>query len=147
MGAVDGKVPQVIYICLLEEENLVLSFPRNLMWPGGESNMLLHRCVHITISHQLAKFHGHRPFQGEFLVLLICHVTTDYHVKESCDSMWLSRTISHQIAMFGSHRKSSERRDIGFQFVTWPNAMHHVIHLIHHVIRQLSEIIGKFPSS
>ena len=76
------------------------------MLPGGESNMRIHGCVHLTISPQLAKFHDHRPCQRGYLIILICYVTTHYHfVKGSCDSIRLSLTISHQHAMFGGHRR------------------------------------------
>ena len=80
-------IRQYTYI-FWKEKYLVFSLPCDLMLPGGESNIGVYGCVHLTISPQLAKFHDHRPCQRGYLMILICYVTTHYHfVKGSCDSM------------------------------------------------------------
>ena len=50
--------------------------------------MRLHECIRLAINHQLAKFHGHRSCQREYVSLLVYHRTTHHHiVKGSCDSI------------------------------------------------------------
>ena len=66
----------------------VFCLSRDLMWPGGQRNTWLHGCIHLTISHQLPKFHGYRPYQRGYVTLLVCHVTTHhYAVRGSCGSI------------------------------------------------------------
>ena len=82
------------------------------MWSGGQRNMWLHGCIHLTISHQLSKFHVHRPCQRGCVTLLF--VTWPHTTKRI---MWFHRwvplTISSQPAMFGGHRACG-RGDIKF---------------------------------
>ena len=96
-----STLQKLVAIRLLEEEIFrFLSLSRDLMWAGGQGNMWRHGRIHVTISHQLAKFHGQRSCQRGYVTLLVCHmITIPHHVdRGSCDS------ISPQSAMFGGYR-------------------------------------------
>ena len=105
-----------------------VSLSRDLMWLM--KNMWLHWFIHLTINHQLAKFHGYRSCQRGYVTLLVCHVTIYCYIfrimwlhkgvpltisphllldvtwSDDHLTLWVSYpiTISHHSAKFGGHR-------------------------------------------
>ena len=64
----------------LSKKYFISRLSRELTWPPGQRDMWRNRCVHLTISHQLAEFRCHRYWQIGYITLLIFHVTTHDHV-------------------------------------------------------------------
>ena len=118
----------------------------DLKWPGGQRDMWLYGCVHLTISHQLAKSHDHRPCKRWYFASIICHVTTHHHVtsynhvvKGSCEiigefsslqvtilQVWWSQTLCKRRYFVFSLQslvitELLEEEILSFQFVTLPH--------------------------
>ena len=138
-----STLQKLVAIHLLEEEIFrFLSLSRDLMWAGGQGNMWRHGRIHVTISHQLAKFHGQRSCQRGYVTLLVCHMITIPHhvVRGSCDSIggFLSPYVPNLLCLvvidLAEEEMLSSQFVTGLHLITWSEGHYGWVSLIinHH---------------
>lgn len=76
-----------LFVAIRRERNIFFSLPQDLTWLRVLSEIWLLDCLYLNMSHQLAKFCGHKPCQRGYITLLICHLNIHDHLgRESYDS-------------------------------------------------------------
>ena len=107
-----SKMQNLVVIVFWRKKYSVFSLSHDLIWPGGQRNMWLHGHIHLTISHQPAKFHDHSSCKRGYVRLLVYHVTTHHHVVRGSRES-IGGFHKFQPAMFGGHRPC-ERGNVMF---------------------------------
>ena len=120
-------------------DNNAFRLLRDLTRPSDQRVMWLYGQESIKVSYHSAKFGGQGPNGGENIVILVCHVISQYHmIKGSCDfKRYDPIKVGYHPSKFGG-RRHSERGDIVVSFC-------HVI-LQDHMIKGSCDFMGSIPS-